>query len=400
MSTSHPVRRALIVGAGIAGPVTALALARAGIDAVVVDAHPEPGAGIGGSLALAPNGTAALEIVGAADAVRARSLPIERSSMSVADRVVGDTPRLPGQEPLRMIRRGELHAALRAAADAASIEVQYGRRVIAVDESADGVTARFEDGSSMGADVLVGADGVHSLVRRLIDPSAPDAGYTGMLGFEGASAGVAVDREPGDMVFAFGRRAYYLYWPLHDGGVGWGVNLPTERYQSFVEARETSTEDWLRALRTAVRHDTPGRALLERADPDALQAVGGLHIMPPVPTWWRGRMALVGDAVHAPSNSTGQGASLAIESAIELARCLRDLPTPESAFARFEQLRRGRVEAIARRGARINRAKTPGPIGRALMSVLLPRLIRTAGSIRALEDEQRFRIDWDADATG
>ena len=59
---------------------------------------------------------------------------------------------------------------------------------------------------------------------------------------------------------------------------------------------------------------------------DTLQAVGGLHIMPPVPHWHRGRMVLVGDAVHAPSNSTGQGASLAMESAIELARCLRDRP--------------------------------------------------------------------------
>jgi 2-polyprenyl-6-methoxyphenol hydroxylase-like FAD-dependent oxidoreductase len=52
---------------------------------------------------------------------------------------------------------------------------------------------------------------------------------------------------------------------------------------------------------------------------------GSLHIMPPVPHWHRGRLVLVGDAVHAPSNSSGQGASLAIESAIELARCLRDL---------------------------------------------------------------------------
>ena len=85
--------------------------------------------------------------------------------------------------------------------------------------------------------------------------------------------------------------------------------------------------------------------------------------MPPVPHWHRGRMVLVGDAVHAPSNSTGQGASLAIESAIQLARCLRDLPDAASAFAAYEGLRRERVEKITKRGARINHAKTPGPVG-------------------------------------
>ncbi|WP_172457040.1 FAD-dependent monooxygenase, partial [Nocardia farcinica] len=72
--------------------------------------------------------------------------------------------------------------------------------------------------------------------------------------------------------------------------------------------------------------DTPGGQLARATTADQLETVGALHIMPPVPHWYRGRMVLVGDAVHAPSNSSGQGASLAIESAIELARCLRDIP--------------------------------------------------------------------------
>ena len=81
--------------------------------------------------------------------------------------------------------------------------------------------------------------------------------------------------------------------------------------------------------------------------------------MPPVPHWHRGRMVLVGNAVHAPSNSTGQGASLAIESSIQLARCLRDLPDAASAFSAYERLRRERVERITKRGARTNSAEPP-----------------------------------------
>ncbi|WP_435867275.1 FAD-dependent monooxygenase, partial [Streptosporangium canum] len=61
--------------------------------------------------------------------------------------------------------------------------------------------------------------------------------------------------------------------------------------------------------------------------------LGSLEIMPKVPHWYRDRMVLVGDSVHAPSSSSGQGASLAMESAIQLARCLRDLPDVAGAFA-------------------------------------------------------------------
>ena len=133
---------------------------------------------------------------------------------------------------------------------------------------------------------------------------------------------------------------------------------------------------------------------------DELQVAGSLQIMPPVPHWYRGRMVLVGDAAHAPSNSSGQGASLAIESGVQLARCLRDLPDVESALAAFVRLRRARVEKVAARAARINHAKAPGPVARTLMPLLMPLLVRTAmDPERTVADEQRHVIDWDAPVT-
>lgn len=126
--------------------------------------------------------------------------------------------------------------------------------------------------------------------------------------------------------------------------------------------------------------------------------VGALHIMPPVPHWYRGQMVLVGDAVHAPSNSSGQGASLAIESAVQLARCLRDLPAAE-AFAVYERLRRGRVEGVAARAAKINHSKTPGPVARKMMQLLAPVMVKTVmNPEKTMGPEQRYRIDWDAPA--
>jgi len=212
------------------------------------------------------------------------------------------------------------------------------------------------------ADVLIGADGVRSTVRTLIDPNAPGANYTGLLGF-GSYIDADIDLEPGTMPFAFGTRAYYLYWAIPGGRVAWGANLPSQKYLTLSQARAVPATDWLRALRETYAGDVPGGLFAERTTAESLEVLGALHIMPPVPRWHRGRMVLVGDAVHAPSNSTGQGASLAVESAIQLARCLRDLPDASSAVGAHEALRRARVEKITKRGGQINQVKNSGAGG-------------------------------------
>ncbi len=384
---------ALVIGGGIAGAVTATALRLAGIDAAVHEAYPTPGAGIGGSLAIAANGLAALDLIGVGDAVRGIGLPIARTRMTVAGRDLGLLPQLPDVEPMRMVRRGELHRVLREHAARNGVAFRYGSRLVAVEEGRASITARFEDGDDATAEVLVGADGVRSTVRGLIDPANPGPRYTGLLSFGGrVRADVAFD----GMTFAFGRRAYSLYWPEPDGEVVWGANLPSERYLSLREARAIPAEHWLRVLRETYAGDDPSGLLAERTTPATLDVTGAIHIMPPVPHWWRGRMVLAGDAVHAPSNSTGQGASLAIESGVELARCLRDLPEPGEAFAAYERLRRERVEAVARRGARINSSKTPGPVGRRLMQAVMPVLFRRMDAEKTMGPELRYRIDWAA----
>ncbi|HEX6352718.1 FAD-dependent oxidoreductase [Actinophytocola sp.] len=382
-------RSALVIGGGVAGPVAALALRKAGIDATVYEAYPSTADGIGGTLAIAPNGLAALDLVGAREAATAGGLPITRTAMSFGGKEV-ELPRLDGLPPMRLVHRADLYRALYDVAVAEGIRFEHGKRLVAFDD--DG-SASFADGTTATADVLVGADGVHSTVRRLIDPAAPGAGYTGMVGFESV-----VDRpvptEVGTMYFAFGRRAYYLYWRRPDGRTGFGANLPWERPMSLTEARAVPADDWLRRLRE-VYADDPGGDLVRAITPDQLTVTGSLHIMPSVPRWHRGRAVLVGDAVHAPSNSSGQGASLAIESAVELARCLRDLPDAASAFAAYERLRRSRVERIAANAAKVNRAKAPGRLARAAMPLLMRVLMKTAmRPEKAFGPVQRHRIDW------
>ena len=407
------IRTALVIGGGVAGPVAAMALRKVGIEATVYEAYPPTANETGGSLGLASNGVAALEIVGAADAVRAIATPTPNMVMTSDGKTAVEGSAFPvDQEPLQLVMRAKLHQVLHDAAVAAGVEFAYNKRLIGADEQegrdesgadAGGVTARFADGTSATADILIGADGIRSTVRTLIDPNAPGPNWTGMLGFEAhgldPAAVPAIDIEPGTTCFAFGKRAYYLYYRSADGKITFGANLPWKEHLTISQARAVPVQQWIDILRATYAGDVPGEQMTRALTPENLATVGALHIMPSVPHWYRGRMVLVGDAVHAPSNSTGQGASLAIESAIELARTLRDLPDHTSAFAAYEGLRRGRVEKITAVGRKTNHAKTPGPATKVFMRAVMPLMFK-----RFVEKNTgpalRFRINFDEPVGG
>ncbi|ARF56245.1 FAD-dependent monooxygenase [Streptomyces gilvosporeus] len=352
------VRTALVIGGGVAGPVMALALRKAGIEATVYEAYPTAADGVGAWLGLAPNGQAALATVGADAAVRAIGQPVPGMVMTdgAGNRFAGfgGFPELPATLTLP---RDRLFRALTDHAVAAGIRFAYGKRLVTAEETADGVTAHFADNTSATADILIGADGIRSTVRTVIDPHAPTPEYGGVLSFGGhATVGGEAGAEPGAMYFAFGR-AFMGYWRGPDGRMIWFAGLPADTPPTPADLARIPHAEWLSRLRELYAGHVPGERLLRHTGPDELMAVGPMERMPSVPHWHRGRMVLVGDSVHAPSSSSGQGASLAIESAVELARCLRDLPTPTEAFAAYEALRRPRVEAIGRNAAAVNKVK-------------------------------------------
>ena len=100
-------------------------------------------------------------------------------------------------EPLQIVGRGDLHRVLHDRAAESGVRFEYGKRLVGAIEGPDSVTAKFDDGCTATADVLIGADGVRSTVRTLIDPEAPAAGYTGMLSFQGyVDAAPDLDPEP------------------------------------------------------------------------------------------------------------------------------------------------------------------------------------------------------------
>jgi 2-polyprenyl-6-methoxyphenol hydroxylase-like FAD-dependent oxidoreductase len=110
-------------------------------------------------------------------------------------------------------------------------------------------------------------------------------------------------------------------------------------------------------------------------------------------------MVIVGDAAHAPSPTSGQGASMAAEDGVVLAQCLRDLPSVPEALAAYEQRRRARVERIVAQGARTSSAKTPGRIGRVVRDLALPLVFKLLVTDRSMAWIYGHHIDWDARVT-
>jgi len=390
------VSTALVIGGGVAGPVMALALQKAGIVAAVYEAYSSTADTIGGMLTVAPNGLDALALVGADEAVRSVGQPM--SSMIMADgrgRQIGEFPGLVGLPPSRALWRFDLCRVLRDHAVAAGVPIHGGKRLVNAEESAAGITARFADGSKALADILIGTDGIRSTVRTLIDPASPGPRQLPLLNF-GAISNMTVPARPDAMYFVFGKQAFLGYWNQPDGRTGWFSNLPDPTPMTIAQAREQSADAWLRRLREIYADEAPARDLLAHTEPENLTSFGSMEIMPKVPRWHRGRMVLVGDSAHAPSSSSGQGASLAIESAIQLAQCLRDLPDAPSAFSRYESLRRPRVEKVAARAAKTNTGKALGPVATRMMGLLMPLALKTVMKAeKTLGAEQRFRIDWD-----
>jgi 2-polyprenyl-6-methoxyphenol hydroxylase-like FAD-dependent oxidoreductase len=169
---------------------------------------------------------------------------------------------------------------------------------------------------------------------------------------------------------------------------------------STAEARAIPAEQWLARLQDAYRGDVPSEALVRQTSPTSLFILGSTDMLPEVPQWHRGRLVLVGDSAHAPNHSSGQGVSLAVESAVELARCLRDIDDLSAAFAAYEQLRRPRVTKIAEEAAKRNRHKAAGPVATAVLSLIMRIAAKTFMTPEKMFGwVHGYRINWEERVT-
>jgi FAD-dependent urate hydroxylase len=393
---------ALIIGGGIAGAASALALRKAGIQAVVHEAYDRTADNAGVYLTLAVN---ALDALRAAD-VDVRELGFDTPRITITSgsgRKLGELPygaALADGTVSRTVKRADLYRALREQAVRCGVPIEYGKRLVAAESTAGGVRARFAAATTAEGDLLIGADGLRSRTREIIDPAAPGARYTGLLNTGGYARGVAAG-EPGMMHAIFGRRCFFAHTAHPNGEIWWVANPASATEPTPAELASITAEEWRSRLIDLFRRDR-GPAVDIIAATEEIFAGWNTYDVPTVPRWHRDRMIVIGDAAHATAPSIGQGAAMAIEDTVVLARCLRDSPDVESAFTAYERLRRERVERVVDQGNRTGGWKALGPVARmprdVVMSLAMKRMARTG------DDPSRWiyehHIEWDETVRG
>lgn len=331
---------AIIIGGGIGGLAAAIALRRVGVSASVyerADAVRDDGAGLwlwaNAARALAQLGLAetvrAVGRVGVSGAIRSwRGQPLVRS-------VGGDG----AADSTITLLRGELVGVLRAALPDGV--VQTGTPCLAVAQEDERVIARFADGTTATADLLIGADGLHSVVRAgLHGQQLPR--YAGYYAYRAVVTDLTNQIPPG---VSWGCGARFGIMPLRNGRVNWfaGVNAPLGAPPPVA-----ALLDRYRAWRPPVAD------LLAATDPATI-LVHPIVDRDPLPHWGAGRITLLGDAAHPMTPSLGQGACLALEDAIVLAAMIRDHGAIPAALRAYERQRIPRTTAVARLARRMDR---------------------------------------------
>jgi len=347
-----PAHDVLVVGGGIGGLATALAAARAGRDVWLVEQAAEFGE-IGAGLQLGPNAVRAFDRLGLYDAVAKNAVfpsrsvvrdAMDGSVLTVLDFGSSFVERY-GYPYIVAHRRDVLDALLAACHAQPKIHLENGRQVVGVHEDAEAAAVTFADGETYRARVLVGADGINSRVRRLLDTSDPT--FSGHVANRGA---IAVEDTPhpvssDEILLWIGTGLHLMQYPVRSGTMYNQVAVHTR--DARAHARSVTGSEELNSIFAETCEEV--RRSVELIDTTRSWPVADRD---PLPTWTTGRSVLIGDAAHAMLQYLGQGACQALEDALELGGALARHPDDcRSAFREYESVRlqvASRCQTVAR----------------------------------------------------
>ena len=343
----------LVIGGGIGGLAVALALSRRGRRVHVIERAAAFGE-IGAGLQLAPNALRSLDRLGVLDRVSLDA--VFPTQLLMLDATTGDpiTTVALGAKfrerygyPYAVMHRSDLHAhLLRACQDSPDVTLETSRLVVEIIDTGTAAKAICKDGSSYEAELLIGADGLHSKVRPLLADDLPPVcqEYVAFRGTVPRHAVVEAARED-SMVGWVGPEMHLIQYPVRRGDL---LNqVVVFRSPNF----RLDSDDW--------GHFEELEAKLSGMHPmvqAALQTIGRdrrwtMYDRPPLDTWVRGRIVLVGDAAHPMLQYAAQGACQALEDAICLAEMLDRSNSLEGGLAAYQAARvthTARVQLTAR----------------------------------------------------
>jgi 2-polyprenyl-6-methoxyphenol hydroxylase-like FAD-dependent oxidoreductase len=345
-------RTAIVVGAGIGGLAAALALSQAGWRVRVLErSHTLDQTGFG--LALAPGGMAALEELGLGSAIRRHGhlpslIEIRGANGTILRQIDLRAFSRRSGPPLLMLERSVLHTCLIEALGGDSIDL--GAEVVTCSVT-NRPAVTTTGGRRLEADIVVGADGVGSLVRRILHPAEDSARLSGYWALRGLARGVTdrLGNRSGIACLAPGIEAAAIR--AGDDVIYWYVSLLAEA----VAPGDTTAAAVLD--RCPVMRDPTLRAITDASRGHAMR-LDSLFVRDPLPAWGAGPVTLLGDAAHPVLPHTGHGATLALQDAVALGLALRSAADPAAGLRRYEAARQPPAERLMRRGPLAARVTT------------------------------------------
>lgn len=346
MAKSKP--KIAIVGAGMGGLATAAALSQIGANVTVYEQAKRFGR-IGAGIQMLPNSCRVLRGLGVLD--RLRQVAFEPYSHLNREWDTGEIKReLPMPEslygsPFLCMHRADLHDALYSAV--APDIVHLDKQLVGLDQAGGSVILSFGDGTKETADAVIGADGVHSLVREIVvGPDAPI--HRGRIAYRAvfdASLMHGGDIGPSRTKWWGPDRHIVIYYTAKDRSQLYFVTSVPEPSDWITEESWSAKGD-VEELRAAYRGFHRDVMMVLDACPDCHK--WAILEREPLPQWSSGNVVLVGDACHPMTPYMAQGAATSIEDAVVLARCIaaRDFDDLPGAFRTFEATRKPRTSRI------------------------------------------------------
>jgi salicylate hydroxylase len=333
----------VITGGGIGGLASALALARRGAKSVRVLEQAPALREVGAGLQVSPNGVVVLEALGLANELRARA--VQAQAVRLRDYSGRDVLRLDLSGMDRpwyfFVHRADLLDLLANAARRAGVEIVTGTRITAI-TPAERPVATTAAGAEVSADLMVAADGLHSVARPAINGAA-EPFFTGQVAWR---AVIADETAPPEAQVFMGPRRHLVSYPLPQGR----RNIVAVQERAAWQSESWSQTDDPANLRAAFADfGAPVRDMLARVGQVHLW---GLFRHPVAPRWHQGGLALLGDAAHPTLPFLAQGANMALEDAWGLVRALDHAQSLSGGLAAYQHLRRARVTRVVNAASR------------------------------------------------
>ena len=331
----------VIVGGGIGGLSAAIALQQTGADAQIYEATPELRQ-VGAGILIPPNAMKVLAWLGLAQLVVDAGLTVERAELRQLNgrllRSFDDVQIKSRLEyPTVAVRRSELQHILISALKPDSLHL--GKRLVRFEDLDASVRAEFEEGSSVEGRVLIGADGIHSSIRRQLFPNV-SLRYSGQTCFRGLASIALPDDLRQTAREIWGGKFRFGFSGVGGDNVYWFAPMKANRGNQLRD--DNLKAKLLEAYRIFPR---PGFDILASTAPEAIVQTDLFDFLP-IKKWHAGRAVLLGDAAHATTPNLGQGGAQAIEDALCLALKLRAMGFSPQAFEAYEKLRAPRTKKI------------------------------------------------------